>query len=74
MGQSMQYIVSFADIIKKGKLSRQNRHHKKRSFGEIGDHKKVYADYAALKKSKQDQVLQEENGRKRQKMNVFERF
>ena len=58
MGQSMQYIVSFADIIKKGKLSRQNRHHKKRSFGEIGDLKREYsAESAALKKNKQDQVL-----------------
>jgi len=61
MGQYMQYIVSFADIIKKGELSRQNRHHKKRSFGEIGDHKK-------------EQTGPSFTGRKRQKSAFFDLF
>ena len=75
MGQSMQYIVSFADIIKRGnypdKTDTLKRDHSEKSE----TIKKKYPNISnTLKKSKQDQVLQEENGRKRQKMNVFERF
>lgn len=69
MGQSMQYIISFADIIKRGQISRQNRHHKKRSFGEIGDHKKRVFGPIGHRKKRANRIKfykkkTEENGKK----------